>query len=137
MYVSFSQVSIYIYKSNSRSFSLNKKSFYICANDKLIRFISQMTAVHKRLWLLVAEKTGSNLEARMVYDELLKQLNMSKEIELLKITETEKGLEVRISEKAYGNYALIGLIEQIKFNLLNTEDTGEVDTLTKDQKYDA
>jgi len=73
----------------------------------------------------------------MVYDELLKQLNMSKEIELLKITETEKGLEVRISEKAYGNYALIGLIEQIKFNLLNTEDTGEVDTLTKDQKYDA
>jgi hypothetical protein len=96
-----------------------------------------MTDVQKRLWLLVAEKTGSNLEARIVYDELLKKLNMSKEIELLKITETGQGLEVRISEKAYGNYALIGLIEQIKFNLLNTEDTGEVDTLTKDQKYDA
>jgi len=96
-----------------------------------------MTNVQKRLWLLVAEKTGSNLEARIVYDELLKKLNMSKEIELLKITETGQGLEVRISEKAYGNYALIGLIEQIKFNLLNTEDTGEVDTLTKDQKYDA
>jgi hypothetical protein len=96
-----------------------------------------MTDVQKRLWLLVAEKTGSNLEARVVYDELLKKLNMSKEIELLKITETGQGLEVRISEKAYGNYALIGLIEQIKFNLLNTEDTGEVDTLTKDQKYDA
>lgn len=96
-----------------------------------------MTDVQKRLWLLVAEKTGSNLEARIVYDELLKKLNMSKEIELLKITETGQGLEVRVSEKAYGNYALIGLIEQIKFNLLNTEDTGEVDTLTKDQKYDA
>lgn len=96
-----------------------------------------MTDVQKRLWLLVAEKTGSNLEARIVYDELLKKLNMSKEIELLKITETGQGLEVRISERAYGNYALIGLIEQIKFNLLNTEDTGEVDTLTKDQKYDA
>lgn len=96
-----------------------------------------MTDVQKRLWLLVAEKTGSNLEARIVYDELLKKLNMSKEIELLKITETGQGLEVRISEKAYGNYALIGLIEQIKFNLLNTEDTGEVDTLTKNQKYDA
>lgn len=96
-----------------------------------------MTDVQKRLWLLVAEKTGSNLEARIVYDELLKKLNMSKEIELLKITETGQGLEVRISEKAYGNYALIGLIEQIKFNLLNTEDTGEVDTLTKHQKYDA
>lgn len=96
-----------------------------------------MTNVQKRLWLLVAEKTGSNLEARIVYDELLKKLNMSKEIELLKITETGQGLEVRISEKAYGNYALIGLIEQIKFNLLNTEDTGEVDTLTKNQKYDA
>lgn len=96
-----------------------------------------MTKVQKRLWLLVAEKTGSNLEARMIYDELLKKLNMSKEIELLKITETGQGLEVRISEKAYGNYALIGLIEQIKFNLLNTEDTGEMDNISKDQKYDA
>jgi len=100
-----------------------------------------MTAVYKRLWLLVAEKTGSNLEARMVYDELLKQLNMSKEIELLKITETDKGLEVRISEKAYGNYALIGLIEQIKFNLLNTDDSPELEDEVKSnnskQKYDA
>lgn len=96
-----------------------------------------MTDQQKKLWLFVAERTDSNLEARMVYDELLKKLNMSKETTLLSITETKQGLEVKISEKAYGNLAIIGLIEQIKFNLLNTEDTGEVDTLTKDQKYDA
>lgn len=98
-----------------------------------------MTLELKRLWLLVAEKSDSNLEARMVYDELLKQLNMSKDTTVLAITETEHGLEVRISEKAYGNLAIIGLVEQIKFNLLNTEDTPELDKskINTDQKYDA
>jgi hypothetical protein len=94
----------------------------------------------KKLWLLVAEKSDSNLEARMVYDELLKQLNMSKETTVLSITETEQGLEVRISEKAYGNLAIIGLVEQIKFNLLNTEETpqiAQVNQINKDHKYDA
>lgn len=96
-----------------------------------------MTDCQKKLWLLVAKNTSSNLDARIVYDELLKQLNMSKDFELLKITETDKGLEVRINEKAYGNYALIGLIEQIKFNLLNTEDIGNEEEQSSYKKYDA
>lgn len=100
-----------------------------------------MTDCQKKLWLLVAKNTSSNLDARIVYDELLKQLNMSKDFELLKITETDQGLEVRISEKAYSNYALIGLIEQIKFNLLNTDDISELDNEFKlkssKQNYDA
>ena len=99
-----------------------------------------MTLELKKLWLLVAEKSDSNLEARMVYDELLKQLNMSKETTVLSMTETEQGLEVRISEKAYGNLAIIGLVEQIKFNLLNTEETPQIaqaNQINKDHKYDA
>lgn len=96
-----------------------------------------MTIELKKLWLFIAEKSNSNLEARMVYDELLKQLNMSKETTVIAITETEQGLEVRISEKAYGNLAIIGLVEQIKFNLLNTEDTQMTDHINKDSKYDA
>ena len=99
-----------------------------------------MTIELKKLWLLVAEKSDSNLEARMVYDELLKQLNISKDNALLAITETEQGLEVRISERAYGNFAVIGLIEQIKFNLLNTEDVPQItqtNQINKESKYDA
>ena len=99
-----------------------------------------MTKELKKLWLLVAEKSDSNLEARMVYDELLKQLNMSKDNALLAITETEQGLEVRISERAYGNFAVIGLIEQIKFNLLNIDEVPEAVVTTKTTKgksYDA
>ena len=33
-----------------------------------------MTDCQKKLWLLVAKNTSSNLDARIVYDELLKQL---------------------------------------------------------------
>ena len=64
---------------------------------------------------------------------------MAKETVVLSITEAEEGLEVRISEKAYGNLAIIGLVEQIKFNLLNTEETPELDRskINTDQKYDA
>jgi hypothetical protein len=48
-----------------------------------------MTLEQKKLWLLVAEKTGSNLEARMVYDELIKILDMEKDTVIVSITETE------------------------------------------------
>jgi len=105
-----------------------------------LSLLYEMTLELKKLWLLVAEKSDSNLEARMVYDELLKQLNMSKETVVLSITEAEEGLEVRISEKAYGNFAVIGLIEQIKFNLLNVEEVPEMKVTTKTTKgksYDA
>jgi len=99
-----------------------------------------MTLQQKKLWQLVAEKAGSNLEARMIYDELIKKLKMSEETTVLSIIEREEGLEVRVSEKAYGNLAIIGLIEQIKFNLLNIEDAPQIvhtNQINKENKYNA
>lgn len=95
-----------------------------------------MTIEQKKLWLLVAEKTGSNLEARMIYDELIKNVGMSV---LLSIIESEEGLEVHISEKAYNNFNLIGLIEQIKLNLLSDppQVVAEKPIDGTSQKYDA
>jgi hypothetical protein len=60
---------------------------------------------------------------------------------MLSIIETEEGMEIHINEKAYKNYGLIGLIEQIKLNLLS--DSGiktekkEKNSETISQKYDA
>lgn len=104
-----------------------------------------MTLAEKKLWLIVAKKTGSNLEARMIYDELIKQLNMAEKSIMLSIVETEEGMEVHINEKAYGNFGLVGLIEQIKLSLLSDteikaekkETTMPVPVPTARQKYDA
>ena len=83
-----------------------------------------MTLAEKKLWLLVAKQTGSNLEARMIYDELIKQLKMEEERSImLQIVETESGMEIHVNEKAYGNFGLVGLIEHIKMTLLTKEDT--------------
>jgi len=100
-----------------------------------------MTHLQKKLWLLVAEKADSNLEARMVYDELLKKLNMSEDKVILSMMETENGIEVHISENAYENLAVIGLIEKIKLDLLTRPDLPVHDLRNRDksqsQKYDA
>lgn len=103
-----------------------------------------MTHQQKLLWKKLTEevrdKGMDNLHARELYDELNKLLSMSDKV-LLSITEKEQGLEVRVSEESYGNLALIGLIEKIKLNLLDTLneeklETTEVKTSSK-QKYDA
>ena len=78
-----------------------------------------MTDQQKKLWLFVAERTDSNLEARMVYDELIKKLNMSEERIILSMVETERGIEVYVGEQAYENFAVIGLLEKIKLDLLS------------------
>lgn len=98
-----------------------------------------MTLEQKKLWLLVAEKTGSNLEARMVYDELIKILNMDKDAVIVSITETEEGLEVRVNEGAYGNPHIIGILEKIKFTLLSEDPpmVEKVSAASTSQKYDA
>lgn len=98
-----------------------------------------MTLEQKKLWLLVAEKTGSNLEARMVYDELIKILNMDKDAVIVSITETEGGLEVRVNEGAYGNPHIIGILEKIKFTLLSEDPpmVEKVSATATSQKYDA
>lgn len=102
-----------------------------------------MTAQQKLLWKKLTEEVRDqgmdNFHARELYDELSKLLNMSDK-SLISITEKEKGLEVRIHEEAYGNLALIGLLEKIKLNLLDTlpEDKElEESKITTKQKYDA
>ncbi len=37
---------------------------------------------------------------------------------LISITEKEDGLEIQVNEGAYGNLAIVGLLEKLKFNLL-------------------
>ena len=101
-----------------------------------------MTNQQKKLWQLVAEKTGSNLEARMVYDELLKKLNMSEDKVILSLRQTENGIEVHISEQAYENFAVIGLLERIKLDLLSQPELPVHDLRKKgtekiSQNYDA
>lgn len=50
---------------------------------------------------------------------------MSKEDKIIvSIRDTEAGLEVRINEGAYGNLAIVGLLEKIKMAIL-TENAGQ------------
>jgi len=58
---------------------------------------------------------------------------------LVSIVEKENGLEVRIGEMAYGNLAIVGLLEKIKLNLLTeVEENKEVfDNINPNSKYDA
>ena len=101
-----------------------------------------MTTQQKLLWKKLTEEVRDqgmdNLRARELYDELSKLLNMSDK-SLLSITEKESGLEVRIHEEAYGNLALIGLLEKIKLNILDSlpEDKELETKVTTKQKYDA
>lgn len=102
-----------------------------------------MTAQQKLLWKKLTEEVRDqgmdNFHARELYDELSKLLNMSDKT-LLSITEKEKGLEVRLHEEAYGNLALIGLLEKIKLTILDSlpEDKElEESKVTTKQKYDA
>ena len=44
---------------------------------------------------------------------------MSDSTTILSLVETDGGIEVHMSEKAYDNFALIGLLEKIKLDLLN------------------
>ena len=55
------------------------------------------------------------------------------------ITEKEDGLEVRIMDEAYGNLAIVGLLEKIKLNILDgLPEEKELETkLNTKQKYDA
>jgi hypothetical protein len=102
-----------------------------------------MTAQQKLLWKKLTEEVRDqgmdNFHARELYDELSKLLNMSDKV-LISITEKEKGLEVRLHEEAYGNLALIGLLEKIKLNILDSlpEDKElEESKVSTKQKYDA
>ena len=38
---------------------------------------------------------------------------------VISISNTEEGIEVRVGEEAYGNLAIVGLLEKIKLSLLD------------------
>lgn len=63
---------------------------------------------------------------------------MSKEDKvILSIKDTESGLEVRINEGAYGNYAIVGLLEKLKLDILDGAPSEEKQPLSINKSYDA
>ena len=80
----------------------------------------------------------------MITNNLL-HLHMTEKSIMLSIVETEEGMEIHINEKAYGNFGLVGLIEQIKLSLLSDteikpekkETSVPTPVITIGQKYDA
>ena len=76
----------------------------------------------------------------MITNNLL-HLHMTEKSIMLSIVETAEGMEVHINEKAYGNFGLVGLIEQIKLNLLSDSEIKserkEKISESTSQRYDA
>jgi hypothetical protein len=101
-----------------------------------------MTHQQKLLWEKLTKEVRDsgmdNFHARELYDELSKLLNMEDRT-IIAINVTGDGLEVRMTEDAYGNLGLIGLLEKIKINLLQEmPETKEViENNNSKQKYDA
>jgi hypothetical protein len=64
---------------------------------------------------------------------------MSKEDKVIvSIKDTEDGLEVRINEGAYGNLAIVGLLEKIKMNVMfDNPPTEDKPVTINNTKYDA
>ena len=69
---------------------------------------------------------------------MLKIKSMLEKNVVLSIVETDEGLEVHINHEAYGNIAVIGLIEKIKHSLLNASGSAKPDVKQATiKKYDA
>jgi hypothetical protein len=66
---------------------------------------------------------------------------MSDEKIVISITQAEEGLEIRVNENAYGNVAVIGVLEKIKFALLEegmeAAKSYEKVSMSTKKKYDA
>lgn len=102
-----------------------------------------MTLQQKLLWERLTKEVRDqgmdNLRARELYDELSKLLNMSEDKVIVSLTEKAEGLEVRIHEAAYGNLAVVGLLEKIKMTILENdpqEKEAVVIPNNPNQKYD-
>jgi hypothetical protein len=101
-----------------------------------------MSPQQKVLWKVITKEVRelgwSNLDARELYDEFCKIINMADKV-LVSITEKEHGLEVKIGEDVYGNLAIVGLLEKIKLNILDglPEVQNVEGPVNMDRKYDA
>jgi hypothetical protein len=93
---------------------------------------------------LISGTQKIQIECSMITNNLL-HLHMTEKSIMLSIVETEEGMEIHINEKAYGNFGLVGLIEQIKLSLLSDteikpekkETSVSTPVITIGQKYDA
>lgn len=57
---------------------------------------------------------------------------------IISISNTENGIEVRVGEEAYGNLAIVGLLEKIKIGLLDEAlPTDPKKSKSTKTKYDA
>ena len=100
-----------------------------------------MTQQQKMLWEkltdIVRQKGMDNIHARKLYDEICKLIDMDSKT-MISISTTEEGIEVKVGEEAYGNLALVGLLEKIKLSLLDEALPSEVKKVeTTKTKYDA
>ena len=56
---------------------------------------------------------------------------------IISISNTEDGIEVRVGEEAYGNLAIVGLLEKIKLSILDDvlpTDSKEISSKSKSSK---
>lgn len=56
---------------------------------------------------------------------------------IISISNTENGIEVRVGEEAYGNLAIVGLLEKIKLSLLDEALPTDPKENSSKTKYDA
>ena len=57
---------------------------------------------------------------------------------IISISNTENGIEVRVGEEAYGNLAIVGLLEKIKIGILDEAlPTDPKKSKSTKTKYDA
>ena len=57
---------------------------------------------------------------------------------IISISNTDNGIEVRVGEEAYGNLAIVGLLEKIKLSLLDEVlPTDPKQSKPSKTKYDA
>jgi hypothetical protein len=100
-----------------------------------------MTQQQRMLWEkltdIVRENGMDNIYARELYGKICKLINMDSKM-VISISSTEEGIEVRVGEEAYGNLAIVGLLEKIKLSLLDEALPTEVKkSKTTKTKYDA
>ena len=78
----------------------------------------QQQVLWEKLTNIVREKGMDNIHARELYGKICKLINMDSKM-MISISSTDDGIEIRIGEEAYGNLAIVGLLEKIKLSLLD------------------
>ena len=78
----------------------------------------QQQVLWEKLTNIVREKGMDNIHARELYGKICKLIDMDSKM-MISISSTDDGIEIRIGEEAYGNLAIVGLLEKIKLSLFD------------------